>query len=76
MQSILASLDREQKLADNWHLRARSVKSRPNTLYLIYDPADVRLVQTFKADLIKKGLQVIYVLSHNLEVGKIRITIM
>jgi len=61
MQSIIATLDREQKLADNWHLRSRAIRSKPNTVYLIYDPADVRLAQTFKQDLIqRKGLQVSY----------------
>ena len=58
MQNILAALDKEQKLADNWHLRARTVRARANAVYLIYDPADVRLAQTFKHDLTKKGLQV------------------
>ena len=58
MQNILTALDKEQRLANNWHLRARAVRSRPNTVYLIYDPADVRLAQTFKSDLLKKGLQV------------------
>ena len=58
MQNILAALDREQKLADNWHLRARTVRAKANAVYLIYDPADVRLAQTFKVDLNKKNLQV------------------
>ncbi|XP_067936086.1 uncharacterized protein [Watersipora subatra] len=60
MQNILAALDREQKLADNWHLRARTVRAKANAVYLIYDPADVRLAQTFKVDLNKKNLQVIH----------------
>lgn len=63
MQHILVYLEKEQKLADSWHLRARSVRAKPATLYLIYDPADVRLAQTFKTDLGKKGFQVQYIIS-------------
>ena len=58
MQQILLTLDKEHKLSQNWHLRARTQRSRPNTLYLVYDPTDVRLAQNFKQDLSKKGLQV------------------
>lgn len=58
IQQVVSLLDREHRLPDNWHLRARTVRSKPNTVYLIYDPADVRLAQSFKQDLIKKGLLV------------------
>ncbi|CAH1775095.1 unnamed protein product [Owenia fusiformis] len=60
MQHILATLDKEHKLNDNWHLRSRTQRSRPNCVYLVYDPADVRLAQNLKQDLLKKGLQVIH----------------
>ena len=58
MQQILQTLDKEHKLQENWHLRARTQKPRPNCLYLVYDPTDVRLAQTLKQDLTKKGIQV------------------
>lgn len=58
MQQILVTLDKEHKLADNWHLRARTQKSKPNTVYLVYDPTDVRLAQNLKQDLINHGIQV------------------
>lgn len=58
MQQILLTLDKEHKLADNWHLRARTQRCRGNTVYLVYDPADVRLAQNLKSDLYRKGLQV------------------
>ncbi|XP_013421017.1 uncharacterized protein LOC106181240 [Lingula anatina] len=60
MQQILVTLDKEHKLSDNWHLRARTQRSRPNTVYLVYDPADVRLAQNLKQDLLKKNMQVIH----------------
>ena len=58
MQQILVTLDKEHKLPDNWHLRARTMRTKVNCIYLIYDPADVRLAQNLKHDLIKKNLQV------------------
>nr|KAG5698333.1 hypothetical protein BaRGS_010919 [Batillaria attramentaria] len=61
MQQILATLDKEHKQTDNWHLRARAQRPKPDIVYLIYDPADVRLAQNLKADLKKKSLQVVCV---------------
>jgi hypothetical protein len=58
MQQILQTLDREHRQPDNWHLRARTQRSKPDIIYLIYDPTDVRLAQNIKADLKKKNLQV------------------
>ena len=58
MQQILVTLDKEHKLSDNWHLRARTQRPKPSCLYLVYDPTDVRMAHQFKNDLIKKGLQV------------------
>ena len=58
MQSILLTLDKEHKIPDNWHLRARSQRPKPDVVYMIYDPADVRLAQNMKMDLRKKNLQV------------------
>lgn len=58
MQHILSTLDNEHKDKDNWHLRARAMRSKPDVIYLIYDPTDVRLAQNMKADLKKKHLQV------------------
>lgn len=60
MQQILQTLDREHRQPDNWHLRARTQRSKPDVIYLIYDPTDVRLAQNIKADLKKKNLQVKY----------------
>ena len=57
-QQVLHLLDKEQQLSSNWHLRARGHKAKGNTVYLIYDPNDVRLAQSFKHDLGKAGLQV------------------
>ena len=59
MQNILLTLDKEHKMTDNWHLRARSQRPKPDVVYMIYDPADVRLAQNMKIDLRKKNLQVI-----------------
>ena len=64
MQQILLVLDKEQKLPANWHLRARLQRPKPNSVYLIYDPADVRLAQSFKHDIMKKHLQVGWCLEH------------
>lgn len=58
MQNILVTLDKEHKLTDNWHLRARAQRAKPDVVYMIYDPADVRLAQNMKMDLRKKNLQV------------------
>ncbi|XP_070556789.1 uncharacterized protein [Ptychodera flava] len=59
LQQILSILEREHKLPDNWHLRARTVRARPDSVYLVYDPTDVRLAQNLKQDLRKKNLQVL-----------------
>ncbi|WAR23290.1 hypothetical protein MAR_036959 [Mya arenaria] len=66
MQNILLTLDREHKVTDNWHLRARAQRPKPDVVYMIYDPADVRLAQNMKIDLRKKNLQVIHHDSHKL----------
>lgn len=58
MQHILNILNTENKLPENWHLRARVQKSKSDLTYLIYDPADVRLAQNLKADLKSKNFQV------------------
>lgn len=68
MQQILQTLDKEHRTADNWHLRSRAQRSKPDVIYLIYDPTDVRLAQNVKADLKKKGLQVIH--HDSLKLGK------
>jgi len=58
MQQILVTLDKEHRLPENWHLRARTQRSKPNTVYLVYDPTDVRLAQNLKMDLHRKGINV------------------
>ena len=58
MQQILVTLDKEHKSTDNWHLRARTQRAKPNCVYLVYDPTDVRLAQNLKQDLTKKGVTV------------------
>ncbi|XP_077991406.1 uncharacterized protein LOC144445654 [Glandiceps talaboti] len=59
LQQILVILEKEHKLPDNWHLRSRTVRARPDSVYLVYDPTDVRLAQNLKQDLRKKNLQVL-----------------
>ena len=61
MQQILLTLDKEHKASTSWHLRARSQRPRSNCVYLIYDPADVRLANNLRQDLTKKNLQVIVI---------------
>ena len=58
MEQILKTLDKERKLASNWHLNARNQRPRSTCLYVVYDPTDVRLSHTLKQDLVKKGIQV------------------
>jgi hypothetical protein len=58
MQQILVTLDKEHRLADNWHLRARTQRPKANSVYLVYDPTDVRLAQNVKMDLHRKGINV------------------
>ncbi|XP_071510154.1 uncharacterized protein [Diadema antillarum] len=58
LQQIVTILEKEHKLADNWHLRARTQRPKPDTLYIIYDPADVKLAHNLKQDLKRKGLAV------------------
>ncbi|ELT96820.1 hypothetical protein CAPTEDRAFT_205152 [Capitella teleta] len=72
MQQILITLDKEHKLADNWHLRSRTQRPRSNCVYLVYDPADVRLAQSLKLDLTKKGIQGIFFHPCNLYTISIR----
>ncbi|XP_072045450.1 uncharacterized protein [Amphiura filiformis] len=58
LQQIISILEKEHKMPNNWHLRSRTQRSRPDSVYLVYDPADVQLVQTLKQELKKKHLQV------------------
>ena len=65
LQQIISILEKEHKMADNWHLRARTQRSRPDNIYLVYDPADVQLAQNLKQELKKKNLQVGYINFHH-----------
>ncbi|XP_033645107.1 uncharacterized protein LOC117304656 [Asterias rubens] len=58
LQQIIGILEKEHKAPDSWHLRARTQKSRSESVYVVYDPADVRLAQNLKQDLKRKNLQV------------------
>lgn len=58
LQQIVSILEKEQKQAESWHLRARSQRPKPDSVYVIYDPADVRLAQNLKQDLKRKSLMV------------------
>lgn len=62
LQQIIGILEKEHKAPDSWHLRARTQKSRAETVYVVYDPADVRLAQNLKQDLKRKNLQVSFTL--------------
>lgn len=61
LQQIVSILEKEQKHSESWHLRARTQRPKPDSVYIIYDPADVRLSQNLKQDLKRKNL---LVLSH------------
>lgn len=58
LQNIVSILEKEHKLGDNWHLRARTQRPKPDTIYIIYDPADVKLAHNLKQDLKRKNLTV------------------
>ncbi|XP_074642986.1 uncharacterized protein LOC141900130 [Tubulanus polymorphus] len=60
MQQILVALDKEHKLPESWHLRARTVRAKPNSVYIVYDPTDVRMAQSLKRDLSRKGISVFH----------------
>ncbi|XP_033125787.1 uncharacterized protein LOC117123861 [Anneissia japonica] len=59
LQQIFLILEKEQRLPGNWHLRLRTQRCRADAVYLVYDPADVRLAQNLKQDLQRKNLQVL-----------------
>lgn len=54
-------LEKEQKIEDNWHLRARVTKPRPDNVYIIYDPDDARLAANLNADIARRGMKVRYI---------------
>ncbi len=58
LHQIALFCEKENKLAENWHLRAKSQKSRSKSLYIVYDPNDARMVETLSTDLSGKGFQV------------------
>lgn len=58
LQQIISILEKEHKMSENWHLRARTQRSKPDNVYLSYDPADVQLTQNLKVELKKKNLMV------------------
>lgn len=51
-------LEKEQKIEDNWHLRARMIKPKPDYAYIIYDPDDARLAANLNADIAQRGIKV------------------
>ena len=58
MQQIRNILDKESQERDNWFLKLKKVKAKSESLYIIFDPTDTRLVQNMKTDIVKKNLQV------------------
>ncbi|XP_039258040.2 uncharacterized protein LOC120334601 [Styela clava] len=52
-------LEKEQKIDDNWHLRARVTRPKQDHVYIIYDPQDVRLATNLNSDIGRRGFKVI-----------------
>ena len=59
MSQLFQVLDKEQKIEDNWHLRARVTRPKQDHVYIIYDPQDVRLATNLKADISRRGMKVL-----------------
>lgn len=57
---VLMILDKEHKSPQNWHLRAKGAKVRPQTVYLIFDPNEARLGRSTRDELTKRGLKVLH----------------
>ncbi|XP_069074997.1 uncharacterized protein [Pleurodeles waltl] len=52
-------LEREHKSPENWHLAAQAVRTRPNSVYLIYDPSDINQAEKIMMDMKIRGFQVL-----------------
>ena len=58
LQQIKCVLEKESQMKKNWFMKLRKVKGKSDSVYIIFDPNDTRLVQDLKRDLVKKNIQV------------------
>ena len=58
LQQIKVIHEKESQKKINWFLKLKKVKGKTDSVYVIFDPHDTRLVQNLKRDLVKKNIQV------------------
>ncbi|EDV23125.1 uncharacterized protein TRIADDRAFT_58085 [Trichoplax adhaerens] len=59
LQKIRVELENEVKSPNNWYLRWHWARIRDNSVYIIYDPMDKKVVRSLVEDLSKKHYQIL-----------------
>lgn len=58
LQQLNGILDKENKQKDCWYMKLRKLKIKEDSMYIIFDPSDVRFMEHLKKELVKRNLQV------------------
>lgn len=58
VQQLNGILEKENKGQDRWYMKLRKIKVKEDSIYIIFDPTDVKFMERLKTDLVKKNFQV------------------
>ena len=58
LQHLKGILEKENQGKDNWYMKLRKIKTKGDSVYLIYDPTDMKFTDRLKKELVKKSVQV------------------
>lgn len=58
LQQLKGILEKENLEKDRWYMRLRKIKTRRESVYIIFDPTDMKFTDRLKKELVKKSIQV------------------
>ena len=58
LQQLNGLIEKENKQQDHWYMKLRKLKIKEDSIYIIFDPSDVKFMERLKKELVKKNLQV------------------
>jgi hypothetical protein len=58
LQHLKGILEKENLAKERWYMKLRKVKTKSESVYLIYDPTDMKFTERLRKELVKKNVQV------------------
>lgn len=58
LQHLKSLLEKENLGKDRWYMKLRKIKTRSESVYIIYDPCDMKFTDRLRKELVKKSIQV------------------